>query len=168
MSLTMHQCSVRLFLRHLRGLANCLGKAKALYQEKKYDEASLIDYRLYPDMFDFARQVRASTHHARQCTELLSGIDGPKFDDGEKSLDDLIARVQKTMAYLESVPAEKIDGTEGKTVTVKMGSREVTLTGADLLLKRSMPNFFFHVTTAYDILRHNGVEIGKGDFMGSS
>ena len=168
MALSMHQCSVRLFQRHLRGLANCLTKARALYQEKKYDEATLLSYRFFPDMFDFTRQVRQSTNHARQCTESLSGVAAPKFEDNEKSLEDLIARVQKTIEYLNSVGAEQIDGTEGKTVTVKMQNRELTFTGADLLLKRSMPNFYFHVTTAYDMLRHNGVEIGKNDFMGAS
>lgn len=168
MSLTMHTCSVRTFQRHLRGLANCLTKARTLYQEKKYDEASLVNYRLFPDMFDFARQVRMSTMHACQCTELLSGVARPAFEDNEKSLEELIARVQKTMDYLAAIKAEQIDGTEGKSVVVKMGAREVTFTGTDLLLKRSLPNFFFHVTTAYNILRHNGVEIGKGDFMGAS
>jgi len=168
MALTMHQCSVRLFLRHLRGLQTCLTKGKALYQEKKYDEATLLSYRLFPDMFDFTRQVRQSTNHARQCTELLSGVAAPKFEDNEKSLDELIARVQKTIEYLNSVKAEQIDGTEGKTVTVKIQNRELTFTGADLFLKRSLPNFYFHVTTAYDILRHNGVEIGKNDFMGAA
>jgi hypothetical protein len=168
MSLTMHACSVRTFQRHLRGLANCMTKARTLYAEKKYDESSLVNYRLFPDMFDFARQVRMSTLHACQCTELLSGVAKPAFADDEKSLEELIARVQKTMDYLGSVKAEQIDGTESKSVTVKLGAREVTFTGTDLLLKRSLPNFFFHVTTAYNILRHNGVEIGKGDFMGSS
>lgn len=168
MSLSMHTCSVRTFLRHLRGLANCMTKAKTLYQEKKYDEGSLVNYRLFPDMFDFARQVRMSTTHACQCTELLSGVERPKLEDNEKSLDELIARVQKTIDYLNGVKAEQIDGTEGKSVVVKMGAREVNFTGEDLLLKRSLPNFYFHVTTAYNILRHNGVEIGKGDFMGST
>ena len=168
MALTLHQCSVRLFLRHLRGLETCLTKAKTLYEEKKYDQATLLSSRFFPDMFDFARQVRQSTNHARQCTELLSGVAAPKFEDTEKNLDELIARVQKTIEYLNSVKPEQIDGTEEKTVTLKMQNRELTFTGADLFLKRSLPNFYFHVTTAYDILRHNGVEIGKNDFMGAS
>jgi len=168
MALTLHQCSVRLFLRHLRGLETCLNKAKSLYEAKKYDPSTLMSYRLFPDMFDFARQVRQSTNHARQCTEALSGVEAPKLEDNEKNLDDLIARVQKTIAYLSSVKPEQIDGTEEKTVTLKMQNRETTFTGADLFLKRSLPNFYFHVTTAYNILRHNGVEIGKNDFMGAS
>ena len=168
MALTLHQCSVRLFLRHLRGLETCLNKAKSLYEAKKYDQSTLMSSRFFPDMFDFARQVRQSTNHARQCTELLSGVEAPKFEDNEKNLDDLIARVQKTIEYLNAVKPEQIDGTEEKTVTLKMQNRELTFTGADLFLKRSLPNFYFHVTTAYDILRHNGVEIGKNDFMGAS
>jgi len=99
---------------------------------------------------------------------LLSGVERPKLEDNEKSLEELVVRVQKTIDYLNGVKAEQIDGTEGKSVVVKMGAREVTFTGTDLLLKRSLPNFFFRVTTAYNILRHNGVEIGKGDFMGST
>ena len=168
MALTMHQCSVRVFLRHLRGLITCMNKAKTLYEERKYDQSALLGYRLYPDMFDFARQVRSATNHARQCTELLSQTQGPKFGDNEKSLDELISRVQETMAYLSSIQAEQIDGSEDRAVNVRIQTRELTLSGADLLLKRSMPNFYFHVTTAYAILRHNGVEIGKNDFMGAS
>ncbi len=168
MALTLYQCSVRLFLRHLRGLEICLTKAKALYEAKKYDQSTLMTYRFYPDMFDFARQVRQSTNHARQCTELLSGVAAPKVEDNEKNLDDLIARVRNTIEYLNSVKPERIDGTEEKNVTVKVQNRELNFTGADLFLKRSLPNFYFHVTTAYDILRHNGVEIGKNDFMGAS
>jgi hypothetical protein len=128
MSLTMHTCSVRTFQRHLRGLANCLTKAKTLYQEKKYDEASLVNYRLFPDMFDFARQVRMSTMHACQCTELLSGVARPTFEDNEKTLEELVARVQKTIDYLAGVKAEQIDGTEGKSVVVKMADIQAAMT----------------------------------------
>jgi hypothetical protein len=108
------------------------------------------------------------TDHARNCTALLAGVDAPKFDDNEKSLADLIARVEKTIAFLNSVNAGQIDGTEGKAVTVKMRDRELNMKGQELLLNRSLPNFYFHATTAYDIMRHNGVELGKRDFMGAS
>lgn len=167
MALSMYQISVPVFARHLNGLAACLKKAQALYAEKKYDEASLLNYRLYPDMFSFARQVQQATDHARNCTALLAGGEAPKFDNTEKSLAELVTRVEKSVDYLNSAKAEQIDGSEGKSVTVKMGDRELNFTGIDLLLKRSMPNFYFHTTTAYDIMRHNGVELGKRDFMGA-
>ena len=168
MAVSMSQMSLPVFVRHLAGLAGCLKKAQTLYSEKKYDEATLISYRFHPDMFNFARQVQAATDHAKGCAALLAGLEAPKYEDSEKSLADLIARVEKTIAYLNSIKPAQIDGTEEKAVTVKMRDRELTYKGLDLLLKRSMPNFYFHCTTAYDILRHNGVEIGKRDFMGPS
>ncbi|MGH8622651.1 MAG: DUF1993 domain-containing protein, partial [Burkholderiales bacterium] len=101
------------------------------------------------------------------CTALLAGMEAPKYEDTEKSLTELIARVEKTIAFLNTVKSGQIDGTEEKPVTVKMRDRELNLKGQELLLNRSLPNFYFHATTAYDILRHNGVEVGKRDFMGS-
>ncbi len=168
MAVSMYQVSLPIFVRHLNGLAGCMKKAQALYAEKKYDEATLLSYRLYPDMFSFTRQVQAATDHARNCAALLAGVEAPKYEDNEKSLAELIARVEKTVAWLNTVKPEQIDGTEGKAVTVKMRDRELKFTGQELLLNRSMPNFYFHTTTAYDIIRHNGVEIGKRDFMGAS
>lgn len=168
MAVSMYPISVPVFTRHLNGLAGCLKKAQALYAEKKFDETSLLHYRLFPDMFHLARQVQATTDHARNCTALLSGTDAPKFEDNEKSLADLIARVEKTVAFLNTVTAAQIDGTEDKIVKVKVRDQMTDFKGIDLLLNRSMPNFYFHATTAYDILRHNGVEIGKRNFMGAS
>ena len=168
MAIAMHQISLPIFIRQLNGLAGCMKKAQASYAEKKCDEASLIAYRFYPDMFSFARQVQVATDHAKNCAALLAGIEAPQFEDNEKSLADLIARVEKTIAYLNSIKPEQIDGTEAKPVTVRMRDRELKYTGLELLQNRSMPNFYFHVTTAYNILRHNGVAIGKRDFMGAS
>jgi uncharacterized protein len=168
MAISLHQISVPIFVRHLNGLVTCMKKAQAVYVEKKYDEATLVCYRFYPDMFSFAKQVQMATDHARNCAALLAGGEAPKYEDNEKSLAELIARVEKTIAYLNTIKAEQIDGSEGKSVTVKMRDRELKFTGLELLLNRSMPNFYFHVTTAYDIIRHNGIEIGKRDFMGAS
>ena len=168
MAISMHQVSVPIFVKHLNGLAGCMKKAQALYAEKKYDETTLLTYRFYPDMFSFTRQVQAATDNAKNCTALLAGVDAPKYEDNEKSLAELIARVEKTVAWLNSVKPEQIDGTEGKAVTVKMRDRELNFKGQELLLNRSLPNFYFHATTAYDIMRHNGVELGKRDFMGAS
>jgi uncharacterized protein len=164
---TMSQITTPVFVKHLNALAGCLKKAQALYAEKKYDEGTLMSYRLYPDMFTFTRQVQQATEHARNCTAALAGVEAPKYEMNEKSLADLIGRIEKSVAWVSSVKADQLDGTEGKSVTVKAGDRELTFTGLDLVLKRSMPNFYFHCTTAYDILRHNGVGLGKGDFMGS-
>jgi uncharacterized protein len=166
MAVSMYEVSVPVFVRRLGGLAGCLKKAQALYAEKKYDESTLLGYRFYPDMFNFARQVQAASDHARNCTALLAGVESPKYEDSEKSLGELIARVEKTVAWLNTIKPEQLDGSEGKNVTVKMRDREMNYKGLDLLLNRSLPNFYFHATTAYDIMRHNGVEIGKRDFMG--
>lgn len=167
MALSMSQISVPVFVRRLNGLASCLKKAQALYAAKGYDEASLLAYRFYPDMFTFARQVQVATDHAKSCTAMLAGVEPPKYEDNEKSLAELAARVEKTVAWIESVKAAQLDGSETKDVTVKTRDRELNMKGVDLLLHRSMPNFYFHVTTAYNIMRHNGVEIGKRDFMGN-
>ena len=168
MAVTMYEISLPVFIRHLNGLAGCMKKAQALYAEKKYDEATLLSYRFYPDMFSFSQQVRIATDHARNGTGLLSGLQAPKYEDNEKSLTELIARVDKTIAWLNTIQPQQIDGTEQKSITVKRPTGEVQMKGLELLLNRSLPNFMFHCTTAYDILRHNGVELGKRDFMGAS
>ena len=166
MAISMHQITVPLFVRHLTGLAGCLKKAQAHYADKKYDESTLLCYRFYPDMFNFTRQVQAATDHARKCSALLAGQEAPAYDDNEKSLADLIGRVEKTIAYLNTLKSTQVDGSEDKSVTLKVRDREMNFKGMELLLNRSLPNFYFHTTTAYDIMRHNGLEIGKKDFMG--
>jgi len=168
MAVSMSQISLPVFVRHLNGLVVVLKKAQALYAEKKYDEATLLSYRFYPDMFSFARQVQAATDHARNCTALLAGVEAPKAEMNEKSLADLIARAENTIAWLNTIKPEQIDGSEDKSITIKMQDREMKYTGLELLLNRSMPNFYFHATTVYDILRHNGLEIGKRNFMGAN
>ena len=167
MAITMSQISLPVFVRHLNGLAGCMKKAQTLYAEKKYDEATLLSYRFYPDMFSFTQQVRIATDHARNCIGMLAGVQAPKYEDSEKSLAELSARVEKTTAWLNTIKPQQIDGSEDKSVTVKRPTGDVQMKGLELLLNRSMPNFMFHCTTAYDILRHNGVELGKRDFMGS-
>jgi hypothetical protein len=119
-------------------------------------------------MFSLAKQVQAATDHARTCSAMLAGVQAPRFEDNEKSLEELIGRVQKTIDFLQGIQPAQLEGADAKTVTVKVRDREVSMTGLELLLNRSLPNFYFHATTAYDILRHNGVELGKRDFMGAS
>jgi len=166
MAISMYQISVPVFLRHLKGLAGCLKKAQTHYADKKYDESTLLCYRFYPDMFNLVKQVQAATDHARKCCASLAGRDAPAYDDNEKSLAELIARVEKAIADVNTFKPAEIDGSEDKSVTMKTRDRDLTFKGVELLLNRSMPNFYFHTTTAYDIMRHNGVEIGKKDFMG--
>jgi uncharacterized protein len=165
---TMYEISVPIYVRRLNGLAGCLKKAQALYAEKKFDEGTLLNYRFYPDMFSFARQVQQATDHARNSTALLAGVEAPKAENTEKSLSDLVARVENTVAWLKTINAGQVDGTEAKSLTVKTPAGEQKFTGMDLLQQRALPNFYFHITTAYDIMRHNGVELGKRDFMGAA
>lgn len=167
MSVAMSQITIPVFVRHLQGLSIVLKKAQALYAEKKYDEGSLLNYRLFPDMFTLSRQVQAATDHARNCVAALAGVEAPKVAMDEKSLADLATRVDNTVAWLNGITPAQVDGSEGKTITVKVMDRDTQFTGIDLFLKRALPNFYFHATTAYNILRHNGVEIGKRHFMGN-
>ena len=165
MALSMYQASVPVYIKLLNGLAACLKKAAAHYAENKYDEASLLSYRLYPDMFPFAKQVQEATNHARN-TARLAGQEPPKVEENEKSLAELIARVEQTVAFLNTLKPGQIDGSEEKTITVTRRDVAVNYSGMQFLLNRSMPNFSFHSATAYNILRHNGVAVGKRDYLG--
>ena len=163
---SMYQISIPVYVRRLNGLAGCLKKAQAHYAEKKYDETSLMTQRFFPDMFNFAKQVQAATDHARASGARLAGLEPPTVEADEKSIADLIGRVEKTVAFLNTLKPEQIDGSEDKTISFKMRGNEVSYKGLDFLLNSNMPNFYFHLTTAYAIMRSNGVEIGKRDFMG--
>jgi uncharacterized protein len=164
---TLYEVSIPVFIRHLNGLVGCMKKAQSAYADKKYDETTLIHYRFYPDMFSFARQVQMATTHTVGFGAPLAGVDALKLEDTEKSLADLIARCEKTTAWLKAIKPDQMSGAEEKSVTVKRPTGDVQMKGLELLLNRTMPNFMFHCTTAYDIMRHNGVELGKRDFMGS-
>lgn len=167
MSLSMYQASVPVYIKMLTGLASCLKKTAVHYTEHKYDEASLLNYRLFPDMFTFAKQVQEATSHARNVVR-LAGQEPPKVEENEKSLAELIARVEKTVEFMNTLKPEQIDGTEEKVVTLKRRDVSVDYSGYQFLLQRSIPNFCFHCTTAYNILRHNGVAVGKRDYLGPS
>lgn len=166
MSITMYQASVPVFRQILTSLSAILDKAGADADEKKIDPAVLLQARLYPNMFPLVRQVQIATDHAKGAAARLSGAEPPKFADEEKTIDALKSRIAKTLDYLSSVPAEKIDSSEARTISLKVGPKQMTFPGQSYLLGYALPNFFFHVTTAYDILRHNGVDIGKRDFIG--
>ena len=164
----MYQASVPVFVRALNNLAAILEKAAAQAETRKIDPAVMIGYRLYPDMLPLSRQVQIATDGAKGGVARLAGAEPPKYEDNEVSFADLIARLRKTIAYLESIKPEQIDGSEDKTVSWKTQTTTRTMQGMPYLLSHVTPNVYFHVTTAYDILRHCGVEIGKQDFLGKT
>jgi len=166
--ISMYQASVPVFVRALNNLAAILEKAAAHAESRKIDPAVLVGYRLYPDMFGLARQVQIATDGAKGGVARLAGTEPPKYEDNEATIADLIARLRKTVTYLESIKPDQIDGSEDKTVTWKTQTATRTMQGLPYLLNHVTPNVYFHVTTAYAILRHCGVEIGKQDFLGKS
>jgi hypothetical protein len=167
MSISMYQASVPRFVNILGNLANILDKAQAHVDAKKLADATLTGYRLFPDMLPMATQVQIACDTAKGVVARVAGVEIPVFDDSEKTLADLKARVVKTIAFIQSVTPEQIDGTEDKDIVTKRGEKETHYKGMQFLLGHAVPNFYFHITTAYNILRHNGVEIGKRDFLGN-
>ena len=168
MTISMYQASVPVFLQFLTSLSAVLDKAAAHAEAKKIDPSVLLNARLYPDMFPFVRQVRAATDHAVNAGGRLAGAELPTFANTEASLDELKQRVAKAIDFLKGLKAAQIDGSEDKEIKITFPSGATReFTGQSFLLNQTMPNFFFHCTTAYDILRHCGIELGKRDFMGT-
>ena len=168
MPVSMYSVSIPIFMQHLNGLSGVLDKAAAWAAARKVNEADLLNMRLSPDMFPLVRQVRAATDHAANATARLSGKELLKFANDETTLAQLKDRIAKTIEFLKSVKASEVDGTEGKEIKITFPSGQSRdFTGQSLLLGNSLPNFYFHATTAYDIIRQCGVELGKRDFMGS-
>lgn len=167
MSISMFQASVPVLVRGLTSLQAIIGKAQAHAAEKQIDPTVFTSARLFPDMLPLARQIHIATDTAKGCAARLADVEAPKFDDVEVTFDELHARIQKTIDYLNSFKPEQIDGSETRTITLKMRSGPIEFTGQSYLLSFVLPNFYFHVTTAYDILRHNGVELGKLDYLGA-
>jgi len=167
MNLSMYQASAPRFASTLKNLAAILEKAKAHAEAKKIDELVLTSSRLYPDMFALARQVQVACDTAKGAMARLAGVEIPRHEDTEKTFDELKARIAKTVAFIESFKPAQVDGTEDKELTIKLGPREVNWKGMQYLLGFALPNFYFHAATAYDILRHNGVELAKRDFIGN-
>ena len=166
MAFTIYRASVPVFCRMLTNLGAILDKAVADAEERKIDPAVFVTARLAPDMLALARQVQVATDTAKGCGARLAGIEVPGFADTEATFPELKARIDKTVAFLEGVPADKLEGSEDRIVTIKIRGNDVSFSGADYLANFAMPNFYFHVTTAYAILRHNGVKVGKPDFLG--
>ena len=167
MKISMYEASIPVFIRMSKNLAAILAKGAAYAEAKKIEPTVLINSRLYPDMFSLVRQVQIASDAAKGCGARLAGLEPPKFEDNEATFPDLLTRIDKTIAYLETLKPEQINGSEQKTITLQIRKNTLTFLGMPFLLNFALPNFYFHVTTAYDILRHCGVEIGKQDFIGA-
>ncbi len=168
MSISMHSASVPVFVRMLNNLLVLLDKAQAHAEARKFDTANYLGLRLAPDMLPFTRQIQIASDSAKGCVARLAGVDIPKWDDNEASFDDLRARVRKTIDFVQSVPAEKIDGSDAREVVLQMRAGEMRFSGENYLRHFVLPNFYFHLATAYALLRNAGVEIGKNDFLGKA
>lgn len=166
MSLSMYQASVPVFLRQLGSLSKILQRAAEHAQAKRLDPAVLLRARLYPDMFPLTRQVQIATDHAKGATARLAGVEVPSYPDSEASFEELQARLAKTSEFVRGFTPERLEGSEEREVTLTLRGQEHPFRGQVYLLHFALPNFYFHVTTAYAILRHNGVELGKADFIG--
>ena len=166
MKLSMYQASIPVFIRTLGNLSGILAKGAAHAEAKKIDPAVLVNSRLFPDMFPLSRQVQIASDTAKGAAARLAGLEPPSYEDNEKTFPDLIARLDKTVEYLKTLKPEQIDGSEERTVNLKVAGQPMTFQGMTFLLQRALPNLYFHTTTAYNILRHNGVEVGKKDYLG--
>jgi hypothetical protein len=167
MAISMYQASAPRFVNMLKNLAAILDKAQAHAEARKIDPLVLASARLYPDMFALARQVQVATDTAKGAVARLAGAEVPKYEDTEKTFAELKARIDRTVAFIEGFKPAQIDGSEDKDIHMKLGPREVQWKGMQYLLGFALPNFYFHAATAYDILRHNGVELAKRDFIGN-
>jgi hypothetical protein len=163
----MYQASAPRFANILNNLSALLDKGQAHCEARKIDPLVLTSSRLYPDMLPFTRQITIACDTAKGAVARLAGAEIPKHEDVEKTFEELKARIAKTVAFVGSFKPAQIDGSEEKTILLKIGPREVTYAGMQYLLGFAHPNFYFHVVTAYAILRHNGVELGKRDYIGT-
>ena len=166
MAISMYRASVPVFVHYLTALAAILKKAADHAAAKKIEPSVLVNGRLAPDMFALARQVQIATDHAKGAAARLSGSPVPSFPDTESTFDELQARIAKTLDYIKTYKPEQIDGSDDKQIVLTIRGKDYPFVGVDYLLNFALPNFYFHLVTAYDILRHNGVEIGKRDFLG--
>lgn len=166
MSLSMYQAPIPVFIFMLENLSKILDKANVHAETKKIDPTIFVNGRLAPDMFPLSRQVQIATDIVKGCAARLAGIEVPRYEDNEISFSDLQNRIIKTRVFIEGFSASQIDGSEARAITLKFGSKELSFLGQAYLLNFVLPNFFFHLTTVYAILRHSGVEVGKTDYTG--
>ena len=168
MTISMHAASVPVFQQLLGALGNNLAKAEAHVAEKKIDPNALLQSRLFPDMFTFTRQVQIACDFAKGVSARLAETDVPVYEDKEQSFEELRALVARTIEFIDSLDASRFDGSEERQIVTRPGTpRERSFSGQAYLLTYGLPQFFFHVTTAYALLRHNGIEVGKRDYMGA-
>ena len=167
MSLNMYQASIPVFIRMLGNLSVILNKAVTHAEAIKIDPSIFINARLAPDMLPLSRQVQIATDMAKGCAARLAGLEVPSYEDTETTFADLQTRIAKTIAFLQSTSAEQINGSEERIVMLKLRGKEISFLGQPYLLDFALPNVYFHITTTYAILRHNGVEVGKMDYIGS-
>ena len=167
MTLSMYSASVPVFKQILNSLLAILDKAETHAEEKKIDPQALLQFRLYPDMLPFTRQIQIACDFAKGCSARLGGVDVPAYEDDERSFAELKARILKTLAFIDTVPQDQIAGSEERAITTGSGEKTKHFTGQSYLCHYALPHFFFHATTAYDILRHNGLDIGKKNFIGT-
>ena len=166
MAISMHSASVPVFVRMLGNMTTWLDKAEAHAAAKKFEPSVYLETRLAPDMLPFTKQVQIACDAAKFCVARLSGTEAPKFEDSETTVAQLRDRIRKTVDYVQSVPAAQIDGSDEKEISVPRRDGAILMKGEMYLKHFVLPNFFFHVTTVYALLRHNGVELGKADYLG--
>jgi hypothetical protein len=166
MAISMYQASIPQFTKMLTNLSNILQKGEAFAKAKNIDGTVLVGDRLAPDMFPLSKQVQIACDQVKNGMARLAGIESPKFDDQESTFEQLQERIEKTIAFAQSIQPAQVDGTEAKEIKFSIKEWHFEFVGEQYLFTWIMPNFYFHVTTAYNILRHNGVEIGKADFLG--
>jgi uncharacterized protein len=166
MTISMSSASLPVFTAMLGNLGHIVAKAEAHAESRKFDPAVLVHYRLAPDMLPFTRQIQIACDAAKNGVARISGVEAPTFEDIEASFPELKARIRKTLDYLATVPADRLNGTEDKEITFPAGGGSTrTMKGEAYLKHWALPNFFFHISMAYAILRHNGVELGKKDYL---
>jgi len=162
----MYAASVEIFLPSLESLLAILKKARADAEARKIDLGVFVNARLAPDMLTLAKQIQLASDFAKNSTARLAGVEAPRYEDTESTFDELEARIAKTIAWVKTVPAASIEASEDREIKIPLRDRTVEMRGLQFVQRWALPNFFFHMTTAYDILRHNGVAIGKRDFLG--
>jgi uncharacterized protein len=167
MTISMYRASAPRLINSMRNLSVILDKTQAYIDTKKIDPAALLQFRLFPDMLNLTRQIQIATDTAKGVVARLAGVDIPTYEDNETSVAQLQARIAKTIAFIEGFTSAQLDGTEDKAIVTKRGDKETHYTGMQFLLGHAMPNVYFHISMAYAILRHNGVEIGKRDYLGT-
>jgi hypothetical protein len=165
MTISMYKVSVPIFVQFLTAQSGCIDKLAAVCEAKQLDPKFFLNMRLFPDMYPYVRQVQQASTHAARCCSALAGVPMPDMPNTETSLAELKARLTRTIDFVKGFKPAQIDGTEDKDITIMLGTNERKFTGQGLLLNFILPNFYFHCTTAYDILRHCGIELAKRDFM---